>query len=358
MRSFMALIMAASLLTACGGDDSDKDLIRPVRVLELRAQSLSDGRVFSGVTKAGVEARLSFRVAGIIEALPVKVGNRVRAGDIIAKLDPNDYELQLQQAEAALLQAEAQERRAAANYTRIRDLYETESASRADLDAARAEAESAKAMLQATAKKRDLARSQLSYTVLKAPLDGGIASVSVEVNENVASGHPIVLLTSSTNLEVHISIPEVLIAQIHEGDRVEVRFDAHSDNSHYPAVVTEVGVASRSGTTFPVTVQLLQRVPDIRSGMAAEVFFGLGSDSSARVLYVPSLALLEEQGERYVFVVHPDANGLATVRRVEVKVGELTNRGIIITDGLLEGDVIVTAGVQFLRDGQRVRVNK
>ena len=297
---FLAWTLGAMLLLSCGEAEPPKEIIRPVRYVQVFSTGGTRTRSFSGVAQAGLESKLSFKVPGTISRIAVKVGDRAGAGDLIAQLDPSDYQLQAQQAEAGLTNAKAQARNAEANHDRVRALYENNGASRTDLDAARTGAESARAAVQAAQKQFELAQLRLSYTTLTAPLRGAIAQVNVEANENIGAGRSVVLLTSGSDLEVQISIPEVLISQIREGSKVTVKFDALPEEEH-PARVTEVGVAATGMvTTFPVTVRLDRSDPDIRPGMAAVVEFLFESRDQRERFIVPSVAVGEDRKGRLV----------------------------------------------------------
>jgi RND family efflux transporter MFP subunit len=313
-------------------------------------------RSFSGVAQSSVQTALSFKVGGTIQRLPIKVGDQVRVGQSIAELDPKDYELQMEDAQAGLERAQAEARNAESNYQRTRALYENRNASRNDLDAARSGSESSKAAVTSAHKKLELARLQLDYTKLTAPLAGAIANVQVEVNENVRSGQTVALLEAGSTLEVQVGIPGVLIARIREGDRVSVRFDAIPGRS-FPASIREVGVATTGGaTTFPVKARLDEADASIRSGMAAEVTFTFATGESGEHFYVPPVAVGEDRSGRFVFVVAPQGGSVGVAQRRNVTVGELTQEGLEILNGLADGDLLVTAGVSRISDGQQVRL--
>jgi RND family efflux transporter MFP subunit len=298
---------------------------------------------------------LSFRVAGTVQALNVEVGDQVKAGVLIAELDPVDYRLQVEETEASLERARADLRNADAKYARVRALYENRNASRDDLDAARAGAESARAQVQSIEKRLELARAQLRYTRLKAPTEGAIAQVSVEENENVQAGQTVVLLTSGARPEVKVGVPGILISQVEEGGLVEVTFDAIPGKS-FRAVVTEVGVVTGMSTTYPVTVRLEQEDSDVRPGMAAEVAFRFGSPDVGERFLVPSIAVGEDRHGRYVYLVEKEAEGMGMTRRKTVAVGELREEGLEILEGLSEGDLLVIAGISKITDGMKVRL--
>jgi RND family efflux transporter MFP subunit len=352
------LFLGFLVLTSCGQKEEQVEVIRPVRYMEVYSTGGTRLRIFSGVARSGLESKLSFRVPGTVQHVAVALGDKVKRGDLIARLDPGDYELRVQQAEASLTNAEAQARNAAANYDRVRSLYENNSASRTDLDAARAGQESSTARMQASGKELELAQLQLRYTRLTAPTGGDIARVDVEVNENVGVGQTVVILTAGSDIEVKVSMPEILISQVSEEQIVQVEFDAIPERQ-YAATVTEVGVAATGMvTTFPVTVLLGETDPDIRPGMAAVVSFAFESEDRRERYLVPTVAVGEDRDGRFVYVVHPkpDEPGHGIARRREVTVGELTADGLEIFEGLSDGDLVITAGVSLIRDGQKVKI--
>lgn len=358
-RGFILGITAAVLTgLSCEKAEEPEVVIRPVRYEQVFATGGNRVRTFSGVARAGLESKLSFKVPGTVKVIAVEVGDRVKAGQLIAELNPDDYLLRADQADAALAQAEAQARNARANYERVRALYEANNASRTDLDASRAAFESGDAAVEAAEKQLELARLQVTYTRLEAPLDCDVASVDVEVNENVQAGMTIAHLTSRSEIEVEISIPEVLISGIREGMNARVHFDAIPDEE-YLATVTEVGVAATDlATAFPVIVRLIGTESRVRPGMAASVVFNFESSDERVRIMVPPVAVGEDRGGRYVYTIEivPGEPGYGIVHRQAVDVGELTGEGMEVFEGLSDGDLVVTAGISRIQEGQRVRI--
>jgi RND family efflux transporter MFP subunit len=352
---FSPLAAALALSVGCSQEPAPAEPeLRPIRSVTVRQAGGERTRTFSGTFRATTRSRLSFRVPGTVQQLPVSVGQSVRRGDLIAELDPQDYELQVQEARAGLAQARAAKRNAEAERDRVRELYENDNASLSAWDQARAAAESSEAQVESLAKRLELARRQYQYTRLTAPVDGAIAETWVEENENVQAGQTVVTLTSGTVPEVEIALPGKLIAEVDENDRVAVSCDAYPGEP-LGALVTEVGVAAIGTTTYPVRVRLTEPRDLIRPGMAAEVTFRFSSASGDGQIVVPPVAVGEDRQGRFVFKVEPGGDGTAVVRRHGVAVGELTTEGLEILDGLTDGDVIATAGVRRLEDGLSVR---
>lgn len=354
----LGLLISVLLAAGCRQEAAvpPAEVIRPVRYEVVVAAGGGQERTFVGTAQAGLESKLSFKVAGTVERLAVKVGERVKKGQLLASLDARDYELQVQQADAALAQASAEERNAARNYDRVRQLYENNNASRNDLDGARAGAESAGAAVQSAARQLELARRQLSYTRLTTPFDCAVASVDVEERENVRAGQTVVRVNCGDQPEVEVAVPESLITQIRPGDEVTVRFDALPGRS-FAAAVNEVGIATgRSTTTYPVTVGLREADPAILPGMAAEVVFHLDRGAETGGVLVAPAAVGEDRDGRFVFVVEATGEGLAVAHRRPVTVGELRGDHLTVLDGLAPGEKVVTAGVSRITDGQTVRL--
>jgi len=353
------LVTLLALVTwGCAEEAPPEPALRPVRTQQVFSTGVEKVRSFSGTARAGQESRLSFKVAGTVELLDVKVGDRVRAGQLLARLDPQDYRLRVEDAEASLARIRAEVRNAEANYARIRDLYENSNASLNDLDATRAGFESATAALESGEKKLEQARLQLSYARLEAPTAGAISQVPVEVNENVQPGQTVAMLKAEARPEVEIGMPEVFISRVHEGQSVEVTFDALGDRT-FEATVTEVGVTSTGlATTFPVKARLVRDEPDVLPGMAAEVHFRFEAGNERERIEVPAFAVSEDREGRYVYVVEEVRDGVGRAVRREVAVGGLTaDGGLEILRGLVDGERVITAGVTRIQDGLEVRLD-
>jgi RND family efflux transporter MFP subunit len=354
LRNAVALLLMSSLL-ACGKDEVPaQEQLRPVRFVTAKAGDGTRSRSFSGVSKSKTESRTSFKVAGTVTNVPVQIGQRLSAGDLIAELDRATYQLQAQQAQAALLEAQANHRRAAANYERTKGLYANDNASLNDLESSRAEAESAEAMVEAAEKSLQIARLNVSYTRLTADTDCSIASLDVEVNENVAAGQQVAVVSCGDEFEVTMDLPESLIANIELGTAATIRFGA-LPSEVFSGRVSEVAVASAAGTAgFPVVIRILDANPALRSGLAADVTFQFDAADMAGTFVLPVSAVANGNDGTYVFIAEPEADGEATVRRRAVALGDLTQQGIEVIDGVNVGDRVITAGISVIRDGQRV----
>jgi RND family efflux transporter MFP subunit len=352
----LAAMMGLLTVLACKDEPPPPEtVIRPVRFEQVFISGGKRTRTFSGVAQAGQQIDLSFKIGGTVQRVAVKMGDVIKAGDLLAQLDPQDTILEMEEAEASLLRQKADARNAAANYQRIEALYESNNTSLSELDAARAQTETAQAAVRSAEKALELAKRKARYTQLTAPVDGAVAQKSISENENVQAGQVVLMLSSGSLPEVQVSIPEVLIARVKEGAPVHVSFDA-LPGKRFDATIREVGVASTAGgSTYPVTVRLDQTNEGVRPGMAAEVDFVFENRGSRLRFLVPAMAVGEDIHGKYAFIVQPSGDTLGIAKRITVTTGALTANGLEIFDGLTDGDYLVTAGVHKLRDGEKVK---
>lgn len=356
MSISLAALSALLILSGCGADPAPvEQAVRPVKTVIVDGQGTGKQWTFSGTAEDALETDLSFRVGGKIIDFPGdQIGKKFNKGEVIASLDPADYELELREADANLEQVRANYVRTKADLDRIRQLYEHKVVSRSELDQARAEFKSYEAQLSASSKKLDIARKHLGYTSLTAPFDGWIGRVESNIHQNVTPGQAVVSLTAGRQMKMYVAVPDILISQVNDGDRVKVRFDALPGRT-MDGKVMEVGVDSSSGSTYPVKVYLDNADKLVRSGMSGHVSF-IGKSSGKSRIFLPPVAVIgDSTGTRSVWLVD---NETSTVKKQIVTVGQLTAMGLEIVKGVKSGDVVVIRGVHKLKEGLKVRYHK
>ena len=348
-----AIALASLGMNSCARKSAEeKEIIRPVFTMEVSEPAVRQ-RTFSGTAKSSIATPLAFRVGGKILKIPAKSGLRVKAGDLIARLDSRDYDLQVQQSRAQLAQAAAQLKQSKAEYARVRRQYEANILSKSALDGQQAGYMSALASRNASQKGLEMVLQQLAYCALSAPLAGVIASVSVEVHQTVAAGQTVVTLTAGDNMEIQLGLPEALIGSVSLGVPAWVTFDA-VPGARLAGRVSEVGVATDASGTYPVEVRLLEKDARVRPGMVGEATFSFQRAGGGGLIVIPAAVVVPApSGKRYVWVYQPDSR---TVTKRMVKIGALTSEGLQISTGLKPGEVIVTRGVHQLAEGMKVRL--
>ena len=346
-------------LALVGCDQQEEAVELPIRSVKHQTISYSTGEIvktFSGVTKAELEADLSFRVSGRVEKIPVKVGDKLEKDQLVAQLDSRDYIVLYEQAKAQLASAKASLRSAESEYDRTIGLYEKRNTSKSQLDTARAAAESAQAQVKANIQQVETARLQLSYTKLYAPQSCVISSIPVKENENVASGQEVAKVNCGQKVEVEVDVPESYIDEVKEDQIVSVSLTA----LEMPAItgrVTEISSGSSDQTSaFPVTIVLDGNNQSIRAGLAAEVEFTQSAENTERFFILPINAVSHDDKGDFTYVLKVSENlDEATVHKQYITIEEIVQQGVRVTDGLNNGDEIVTAGITVIRDGMTVK---
>jgi RND family efflux transporter MFP subunit len=315
-------------------------------------------RKFPCRARAAKEVELSFRVAGPLIALPVKVGDTVKKGDVVARIDPRDFNIQVKNVQAQLQQAQATAKKALADVKRLDGVRAKNPGfvAQVDYDAAIQNRDAGAANVSALRASVAAARDQLQYATLKAPFDGIVVDTYVENFEDVRSKQPIVRIVDGSRIEFVVNVPENLISFAPQVKDVRVEFDAFPGEP-VKAQVKEIGTeASATTRTYPVTLIMDQpQGRKILPGMAGNALGEPPPGAQSTGVEVPMTAVFTDAaGEKsYVWIIDESAK---TVSRREVAAGELSERGIFVTEGLSAGEWIATAGVNYLRDGQSVRL--
>ena len=360
MEKFFTLFILMVPLFVCISCTEEKPpeekFVRPVKFQEIGFQSNGKFRSFSGTAQTDKVINLSFRNTGIITQFNIKLGQQVRKGQLLAKLDNVQSRLAYEQSITQLNSAESQMNTAKLSLNRVRSLYEKGSSSLSDFESAKNAYKTAVESFESAKRGVDIQKEQVRYGYLYAPENGVIAEVIAEIDENVSPGQTVATLNSGKNMEITIGIPESVINGVQLGMGVDVQFSSLSGKK-YQGKVTEVAPAVDGSTsTYPVRVTIYQPGEEIKSGMAANVTFDFGSETSAeKILVVPAHAVGEDSEGRFVFLVEEEGNN-ARVKKHRITIGGLSSEGFEIKSGLTSGQKIATAGLQTLLDGQEVRL--
>ncbi len=350
----VAVLLALGL--GCSGDPPPVEL--PPRAIQWVLVSGALGerqRMISGIVTAIDNTKLAFEAGGSVASVEAVLGQRVEKGQVLARLDPEPFELAVRDAEAQVAGANARYAEAKVTYDRAIALFEADVASAAERDRAVAFHDSSKSQLEAAEARLSLAKRDLRRSVLLAPFAGTISIKDVDPAQEVFGGQVVFEMDSGeSGLRVETQVPETVIARVRQGIAVEVSFPA-VPGRRFPAVVSEVGTRASVGNAFTVKTDLRERIAAVRPGMTAEVHFRvrIGSEIEGFEGYmIPFPAVVAEPGDAFsVFVYDRETS---TVQKRPVQIGGVRDNDVAALSGLKEGDVIATAGVSFLREGQKV----
>jgi RND family efflux transporter MFP subunit len=333
-------------------------VIRPVRTVTVKPVTFSLSGSVTGTIEARAEADLGFRIAGKLIERKVDVGDRVRAGDILARLDDQDQRNALRTSEADLAAANAEQVQANNEEARKRELLSKDVVTQTIYDAALLAKRTADAKVVAAQAALQTSRDRVGYTELAADRDGVVTATGPDPGQVVEVGEMVVRIAQPEEREAVFNVAEAGIRAAPKEPVIEVALAGAPD-------ITAMGrVREVSPQADPVTrthtVRIaLENPPDaLRLGATVT---GRLKQPPAPVIELPGTAVVQEDERNFVWVADPKDQ---TVKRRAVKVrpgqnveGQ-TNGQVVITDGLAQGDIVVTAGVHSLAEGQRVRLAK
>lgn len=343
----LSLLMAICF-TGCGDETKTADNIPVVRTVTV-GMSEENADWYAGRVCGRYEKNLAFQVGGKIISRAVDVGSRVSAGQVLLSLDADDVRQKLYAGTAQVERVESQERLAQADLVRYRQLYEADAISKAQYDQVVMQYESAQAAVKEAYANRAQLDNMLEYTDLSSDVSGTVSAINGEVGQVVAAGQTIVTLVQDGSMEVEIAVPENRLSEIQVGDKATVTFWA-KENVTAQGVVREVApMADAAVRTYRVRVAVDDMPQGVQLGMTARVYFGTQSDG---MLTVPLSAVYQSGDQPSVWVVR---DGVAML--TPIRTGSFNGNHIEVTGGLKAGDVVITAGVKKVSEGQRVRVS-
>lgn len=333
---FYSMLIGLSVFAiGCGSQSQSTQPIARVKCDTARVASLSDNLQFPARVKAAEEVNMAFKVSGSLKQVFVQEGQFVRRGELLAQIDPRDYELQLQAAEAEWqgIKAEAE---------RVISLYADSVATASDYDRARYG-------LQQITAKRDNALNQLADTKLYAPFDGYVKQRLFDPPTVVGAGMPVVTLYSSSMPEIEILIPSSAYHRRDDIASFEAKFDFMEET--LPLRLISISSNVNSNQLYALRLALpssMKEKPSVGMLAMVDVVFSPATDN---MVEIPASAIFHENGADYVWMIADDK----VVKRA-VEIARLhTNGTATLLSGLEVGEVVVTAGVHKLREGERVK---
>lgn len=346
-------LIAAVLLPACGKKpEAARTEFRPVRTVIADPKPIEDDRQAIGEIKPRHESDIGFRVAGKVVSRAVDTGVSVKKGDLLARLDEQDFQNKLRSAEADVTSASAVLVEAQATEERQNQLIAKGVTTRSNVDAAVKNRRSAEAKLESAKASLDLAKDQLAYAELKADFDGIVTAVGAEPGQVVNIGQMVVRLAKPNEIDAVFNIAESAFRERPAGEMPLVSVSLLSS----PGIGTEgrvrevAPVADPTTRTFQVKVGLENVPPQLRFGSSV---MGRLKETTAPVVVLPGSALYDKGGRPAVWLFDKASE---TVELRPVVVARFETDRVVLSEGLAKGDVVVTAGVNRLREGQKVRL--
>lgn len=332
------------------------EIVRPAAVIEVAARRPAEVRAFPGTLHPVRSSRLAFRVGGPLTGLPVEEGDLVAAGDLLAEIDPRDFELAVAELEARLEAAQAARQLAILQHRRQAQLVERGHTSRANLDEAIAERDRTAAEVASLTQQLATAQAALGDTRLIAPFDGRVARLHVELHDYLSARQTAVTLHDVSGADFVVDLPERVIGRLPHLQDIEVAL-SDAPNGRYRAQVREMASEQAVETgTYRTALRLsgLAGVPPLAglSGTAYLLFLKEDFQRSGEIALPSSAVFRGTEGDDRVWVVEGSP---ARVAARSVTVTGVEGDRLRVAGGLANGERIVAYGVDFLRDGQTVR---
>lgn len=337
-----------------------EQIVRSVKTTIVTTATSLGNRQLSGVLRPAEESDLSFQVSGTVDKVEVKLGDVVQKGQLLAVLDPRDYELRQKSVSAEYESNKVDTKTTQEHLKRQETLLAQGYASQAVVDKARSAYELALSKEEISKSQLEEATRNLGRTKLVAPFEGIISLRAIEPHQETQTGRVIFKLQSKEGLKAEVLVPEALIRDIKPKQDVLIKFPTLK-NEEIPGVVREVSAQSNSGNAFPVTIDLAKTPETLRAGMSVYAVFKGDTQAASSFFLIPLTAIdlrdgkqLETQSKIKKAAVFLYDKDQAIVKRQQVSIRDIQGNLIEVIEGLKEGDVLVTAGVPFLEEGQKV----
>jgi RND family efflux transporter MFP subunit len=321
-----------------------------VRTVTIQAPAAAANVTFSGQIEAMDQVPLSFRISGRLAERPINVGDRVRDGQVVARLEPDNELNELRAAQAALSIAESQLRQAENHFRRQSRLYELGHSPRYNFELAEQAQLAAQAQTDSARAHARIAEEVVGFTTLEADAPGVVTAVGAEPGEIVAAGRMIVNLARRGGRDGVFDVPEDVVRAISIDTPVVVSLSASPETTVHGLVREIAPEADRVTRTFRVRIGLTSPPESFRLGAAVAARV---SNEAGKVLSVPSSAVTRIGQDSVVWVVDPKTQKVSP-RRLEV--ADATPATTYVANGLATGDIVVSAGAGSLREGQLVRL--
>lgn len=347
------LLLLASVLLACSRAEPQPEPVRQVRTLVVGTSSAASTVEYAGEVRARTEARLSFRVPGKLQARLVEVGQAVKPGQALARIDPADLGLSQQAAQAAVRTAQVNHELAQADFKRFKDLRDQGFISGAELDRREAALKSSAAQLEQARAQAAVQTNQATYSTLAADAAGVVVGVDAEPGAVLAAGSPVVRVALDGPRDVVFVVPEDALPAMRSllGRQAALRVRLWAGGDELRATVRELAAMADPVTrTFAIKADLgTSRTAQL--GQTATVL--LDRPTAEATLKLPLAVVREHQGKSAVWVFDPAAGA---VRSRPVSLAAAQGNEVLVASGLKAGERVVTAGVHVLSEGQVVRL--
>jgi RND family efflux transporter MFP subunit len=342
------------LLAACDKPPVTPEPVRPVKSVRIGLEPDEAGLSLPGEVRARHETPLAFRVGGKVTDCKVNLGDTVRRGQVLARLEPADYQLAAQSGAAGVAEARSALTLAEAELIRYRSLREKGFVSPAMLDQKQAAADAARARVDSLQSANAGQTRQLDYTALSAESDGIVTAYDCNVGQVVNVGQPILHLAQSGEKEILVHLPEAELQHFRSAAGFTVNLNALPEKTYAGALRELAAAADPATRTYAARIAVKNADAAMQLGMSATVGVQPAGNQAKenQVIRLPLSAVVSRNSNPSVWTV--DGNGI--VHRTAITLGGIEGNNLRVASGLNTGDIVVTAGANLLRDGEMVKL--
>ena len=364
----ISVVILMFSLASCNSDEpiapETAQAVRGLKTVLVKENDTSTERQYPSVLQPASLTVLAFEISGKLSELELSVGQAVSSGDVLAQLETTSLSIQIDSANADIEQAKAANTNAEKDFKRKSQLQKEGIVSDAELDQSRANVEGTRSQLALAMTQLENAQANVSKAQIVAPYDGIINSIEVDPFATISAGAPITSLYSSAAFEATFSVSFDVVNQLIVGKPVTITLADRAD-VQLSGVISELGSRADSVSSFPVVVTLREMIPELKAGMAVgisiefDVNNGKGFSLPFQVLALKKSSNQEVQSgtkgpvEQSVFVFDPTSS---SVSQRDVMIAGVRENSVIVVSGLSAGERVASAGVSFLRDGQKVKL--
>ncbi|NME68615.1 efflux RND transporter periplasmic adaptor subunit [Flammeovirga aprica] len=330
------------VFTSCGGektqDKQTKDQL--VKVVQVKEEGASHSNIATGVSIPQKEVQLSFRVSGPLKTFNLEEGQRVQKGQVLGVIDQRDYKIDLQKAESAFHLAEAAK-------VRAEKLFKKNNIAEQVYDKAILDFEQASSNLE-------MAENALKDTKLFAPFTGRVKKLSIEKGEHVTASKTVITLQDFEKTRVRCTVPEEIVKQVNELDKVEIVFDSNPNKKYWAKVIEVLHDTEQLNYAYPMLLEVQHADGQFLAGMTVEVYFNFKNKGETTVILPTNAVMGEANGENFVWSVSPKNK---TLHKVNVQLLHLKDDSKVEVKMLGNAEWVVATGGSLLVEGQKVRAN-
>jgi RND family efflux transporter MFP subunit len=369
VKTTFAVLLSAVVVSGCVTQATVEQPPQGVQARRIEASpGATSAQRFSALVTPDAQTPLAFRIPGYVVLLKqvrgqdgrlreIAEGDRVRRGELLAQIRSSEYLDKVRQASSVTDAAQAAAVKAQLDYERATRLYETQSLTKPDLDAAQAQYDATRAQVRAAVAQTNEAQTALADTTMLAPFDGEIVAKSVELGTFVGPGTATFVIASTDVAKIVVGVPDTMVRSLRVGQSTDVAVDAFPNRPFRASISRLAAAADPKTRNFEVEVAIPNRDRLLKSGMIGSLrFVGESSAAPQPAISVPIAAIVPSPDGKYgVFLVAKSPAG-NIARLHPVQIGSVDGNEVRIVDGVAVGETVITMGATLLKDGQRVEV--